>query len=117
MAPALMQKRCRSCGQDALCQHLPNIGWLCRECWPPTQAPAAPTPITAKAEPLALNPIKLNIEVAIEGPEGMDQFARMLRVLFDNGYEGHVREIVRQFIAAVEEQGIQAPAGLKEFAL
>jgi hypothetical protein len=44
----------------------------------------------------------------------MDDFAAMLRVLYDNGYEGTVRRLVKMLTAAAEKHGAAVPPELEK---
>lgn len=59
--------------------------------------------------------LKITMTAVIEGEQGMADFARMLRVLYDNGYHGTVHRMVRMLVTAAEKHGAAVPPDLKDF--
>lgn len=59
--------------------------------------------------------IRISLDIQIEGSEGMDDFARMLRVLHDNGYQETVKRLTRMLVAAAKKHGAEVPAELERF--
>lgn len=60
--------------------------------------------------------LKISLRIQIEGEEGMQDFARVLRLLHANGYEANVRKLVLLLIAAAKKHGAAVPVDLEEFA-
>jgi hypothetical protein len=63
-----------------------------------------------------LKKIKLTIHVELEGPKGMDEFARLLRVLHDNGYSPAVNELLKELITLAKKRGLSVPPNVEAFA-
>ena len=63
--------------------------------------------VTRKSKPTEPKPLKLRLtlKVQIEGQQGLDDFARLLRVLQDNGYKEKV----------ADKGGIAVPAHIRAF--
>lgn len=58
--------------------------------------------------------IHLSVEFA-ESEEEMDRFARLLRVLYDNGYQEEVRRLVETLVAVAKDKGIAVPPDIERF--
>jgi hypothetical protein len=59
-----------------------------------------------------LKKIKLSIHVEL----GMDEFARLLRVLHDNGYFLAVNEVLKELITQAKKRGVSVPPNVEAFA-
>jgi hypothetical protein len=57
--------------------------------------------------------IKLTVRIEIEGSGGIDNFARMLRVLSDNGYSKYVNTLVKLFVTEAMRRGAAVPPEMK----
>lgn len=60
-------------------------------------------------------PLKIKLEIQIEDEEGMDDFARFLRVLYDNGFPNNVRRLVRMFTVEAMKRGVPVPPEIDKF--
>lgn len=60
---------------------------------------------------------KLKIELSIhtEGDKGIDEFARFLKVLHDNGFPEQVKRLVGMMAKAAKKQGAAVPAEIERF--
>lgn len=57
--------------------------------------------------------LKISLSINIEGEEGMNQFARMLKVLHDNGFEGTVRQLLKMLVEAARKHGAAVPPDIE----
>lgn len=73
--------------------------------------------VTRKSKPTEPKPLKLRLtlKVQIEGQQGLDEFARLLRVLQDNGYKETVRRMTRELVKVADKGGIAVPAHIRAF--
>lgn len=67
---------------------------------------------TKEPRPLKL---RLTVKAQIEGEKGMDDFARFLKLLHDNGYKGVVRALVRELVEVAQKHGAIVPAHIMQF--
>jgi hypothetical protein len=63
-----------------------------------------------------LKKLKLNVRFQFEGQEGMDEFARLLRVLSSYGYATVVNDLIKELIAKAKQRGLAVPHDLEVFA-
>jgi hypothetical protein len=59
--------------------------------------------------------LHIHLSIQIAGEAGMDDFARMLRVLYDHGYQGQVNRLVQMLVSAAKEHGALIPPELERF--
>ena len=65
---------------------------------------------TTEPKPLKL---RLSIKAQIEGEEGMRDFGRLLRVLYDNGYQGTVRTLLNELVTVADKKGVIVPPDIR----
>jgi hypothetical protein len=63
-----------------------------------------------------LKELKIRLSLEFEGQHGMDNFARLLRLLYNNGFENEVRAAAGEIIKKARENGAAVPAELEAFA-
>jgi uncharacterized protein (DUF302 family) len=63
-----------------------------------------------------LKKLKINMRFQFEGQEGMDEFARLLRVLSSYGYSTVVNDLIKELIAKAKQRGLAVPHDLEVFA-
>jgi hypothetical protein len=63
-----------------------------------------------------LKKLKLTVRLQFEGQEGMDEFARLLRVLSSYGYATVVNDLIKELIAKAKQRGLAVPHDLEVFA-
>ena len=60
--------------------------------------------------------VKIGLAIQIEGEQGMEEFARMLVILHNNGYQSTVRRLVGMLVAEAKKTGAAVPASVEAFA-
>lgn len=60
--------------------------------------------------------LRFKIEIKLENEEGFDQFGRLIRAIYDAGFQSTARRMVGMLIREAEKKDVEVPPEIKAFA-